>query len=298
MTNSNSLRIAVLPGDGIGPEVMAPCLELLTGLSNHVGGFTLSFDEFRCGAAMYAETGTAMPEAVFEAADQADAILLGAMGLPHVRYPDGREIGPQLDLRERLDLFAGVRPVRTFGGLPVPLADDRARNMDFVLIRESTEGLFASRGQAEITDDHARDFVHISKAGSERLFDFALALGASRKAKGHPGRVSCVDKANVLGSFAWFREIFEEREAAYPDLQTDAVYVDAAALTMVRNPWSFDVMVTENMFGDILSDIGAALMVGWDLRRRPTSAPDTRSSSPVTVRRRISPEKARPILRP
>lgn len=259
---NKAFRIAVMAGDGIGPEVMAPCVDLLDRVTAQIGGFDLSFEWLECGAAHYRETGAALPDEVFAAAQQADAILLGAMGLPSVRYPDGREIGPQLDLRERLELFAGVRPVRTYPGLPVPLSDARAQTLDFVLIRESTEGLFASRGKSEITEDYARDFVHLSRTGCERLFDFSFRLGQSRRTAGHPGRVTCVDKANVLGSFAWFREIFDTRAKAFPDIIPEAAYVDAVALNMVRNPWVYDVLVTENMFGDILSDIGAALMGG------------------------------------
>ena len=262
MNSSNMFNIVVMAGDGIGPEVMDSCVGLLERVVARVGGFRFALNPHDCGAAHYQKSGTAMSDEVFAAAQQADAILLGAMGLPSVRYPDGREIGPQLDLRERLGLFAGVRPVRTFPGLPVPLADARAQSLDFVLVRESTEGLFASRGQSEITDDYARDFVHLSRAGCERLFDFSFRLGLARRQAGHPGRVTCVDKANVLGSFAWFREIFHTRAAAFPDVKPEAAYVDAVALNMVRNPWAYDVLVTENMFGDILSDIGAALMGG------------------------------------
>lgn len=262
MPSQNVLTVAILSGDGIGPEVMAPCLDLLRRAIRQVGGFDLNFNALPAGAAHYRETGTALPDQTYAGAKDADAILLGAMGLPSVRYPDGREIGPQLDLREQLELFAGVRPVRTFEGLPVPLSDPRAGNLDFVLIRESTEGLFASRGKSEIADDYARDFVHMSRNGSERLFDFAFDLAERRKTAGRDGRVTCIDKANVLGSFAWFRDIFEERAKHRPGLTAEAAYVDAVALNMVRNPWIYDVMVTENMFGDILSDLGAALMGG------------------------------------
>jgi 3-isopropylmalate dehydrogenase len=143
------------------------------------------------------------------------------------------------------------------------LADPRARALDFVIIRESTEGLFASRGKGEVIDDReARDTMVITRACCESLFDFAFALGRSRKAKGSKGVVTCVDKANVFTSLAFFRKIFDERAALNPDVKADHTYVDAAALYMVRKPWDLDVLVTENMFGDILSDLGAGLMGG------------------------------------
>jgi 3-isopropylmalate dehydrogenase len=183
-----------------------------------------------------------------------------------VRYDDGTEIAPQLDLRFALNLYAGVRPVRLIPGLPLPLADPRATEVDFVLIRESTEGLFASRGKGEIIGDReARDTMVITRATSERLFDFAFHLARKRKSRGYPGRVTCVDKANVFTSFAFFRRIFNECAQAFPDLVADHAYVDAMALNMVRQPWAYDVLVTENMFGDILSDLGAALMGGMGM---------------------------------
>jgi 3-isopropylmalate dehydrogenase len=263
MPVNSEFHIAVLPGDGIGPEVMAPCVEILDRLARHFGGFSFRFETLEAGAAHYQRTGTAMPENVLARAGAADAILFGAMGLPEVRYPDGREIAPQLDIREQFELFAGLRPVRTFPGLPVPLADPRGQNLDFVLIRESTEGLFAARGKTRFEDDRAaHDTMTITRAASERLFDFAFDLARRRKARGAPGRVTCIDKANVLGSFVFFRKVFAERAASNSDIEAEYAYVDATALNMIRAPWVFDVLVTENMFGDILSDAGAALMGG------------------------------------
>jgi len=266
MSIDNELRIAVLPGDGIGQEITSPCLDLLTDLAARLGSFSLKFESLPAGAGLYRETGTALPDATLRAAEKADAILLAAMGLPDVRYPDGREIAPQLDLRETFQLFAGVRPVRTFPGLPLPLADPRAASLDFVLIRESTEGLFAGRGKTLVDEDNsASDQLVITRAASERLFDFAFDLARRRKTRGREGRVTCVDKANVLGAFAFFRGIFEERAKRHPDVLADSAYVDAVALNMIRSPWQFDVLVTENMFGDILSDAGAALMGGMGM---------------------------------
>jgi len=266
MPSNQAFHIAVMPGDGIGPEVMEVCIELLEKLLAHETDFKLNFETLDAGADCYRLTGEALPEATLETAGRADAILLGAMGLPHIRYPDGREIAPQLDLRERFELFAGVRPIRTLPGLALPLGDSRAQNLDLVLIRESTEGLFAGRASGTVTDDSvAHDTMEITRAASERLFDFAFQLARQRKAEGLPGRVTCIDKANVFRSFAFFRQIFDERAADFPDIAAEHCYIDAMALNLVRQPWAYDVLVTENMFGDILSDLGAGIMGGMGM---------------------------------
>ncbi|MDJ0896311.1 MAG: isocitrate/isopropylmalate family dehydrogenase [Alphaproteobacteria bacterium] len=248
-----------MPGDGIGPEVMEPTL----GLLKSVAGDALEFETYESGAGLYARTGETLSKETLEGAGAADAILLAAMGLPDVRYPDGREIAPQVELREIFHLYAGVRPVKTIPGAPIPLGDPRAQKLDFVLIRESTEGLFWERGKvARDGDREARSIMRISRDTCVQLFDFAFELGRSRKAQGLPGRVTCVDKANVLDAMVFFREVFDERAKLFPEVTADHRYVDAMALDMVRRPWDYDVLVTENMFGDILSDLGAGLMGG------------------------------------
>jgi 3-isopropylmalate dehydrogenase len=265
MKNS-AFSIAVLPGDGIGIEVMEACLVVLDAAVRRVGGFALDYDKVPGGAFHYRDTGDAFPEESFARAARADAILFGAMGWPDIRYPDGREIAPQLDLRQRLGLYAGVRPIRALPGAPVALADRRAADIDLVIIRESTEGMFALRDKGVIEDDRiARDTMVITRDTSERLFDFSFRLAARRRRRGRPGRVTCVDKANVFRSFAFFRRIFLERARAFPDLEARSHYIDAMALDLVRRPWDFDVVVTENLFGDILSDLGAGLIGGMGM---------------------------------
>lgn len=262
-----TFHIAVFPGDGIGAEVMAPAVSLLETLVRRVGGFGLTFQSHEAGAALYQRTGVALPEAAMAAAEQADAILLGAMGLPNVRYPDGTEVQPHLDMRDKFELYAGIRPVRLLPGTPTPLADSRAANIDCVLVRESTEGLFASRSQTRREGDAVYDTMKISRSVSERLFQqaFQLAIRRSRTRGGRKPRVTCVDKANVIPSLAYFRSIFLDVAQRYPDVPSDCAYVDATALRLVRSPWEFDVLVTENMFGDILSDLGAALIGGMGM---------------------------------
>lgn len=258
-------EIAVFQGDGIGPEIMEPTLDLLSRLSGR-SGYDLRFLTCPAGAAHYVQTGESLPKSSMNTARSADAILLSAMGLPSVRYPDGTEISPQIELRKKLQLFAGVRPVRIFAGQPSPLKLPAGKEVDFVLIRESTEGLFHTQGCGEVTEDEARETLLITRETSEQLFQFAFRLAGERKRAGRgPGRVTCVDKANVFRAFAFFRALFDAEAAKHPDLSADHAYVDATALWFVLKPWDFDVMVTENMFGDILSDLGAGLMGGLGL---------------------------------
>jgi len=253
-------EIAVLPGDGIGKEVMAACLDVLHATGERIGR---RFDtrHHPAGAEHYLQSGESLPADTLQACREADAILFGAMGLPHVRGRDGTEIIPQLDLRFALDLYAGVRPIRTYAGLPTPLADPRAAGIDLVLVRENTEGLFYARGRGRMEgEDAAIDEMKITRHGTTRICDFALQLARQRRAGGRPGRVTSIDKANVFQSMAFWRDIFEARAAAYPELECDSAYVDAMALNLLLKPWQYDVLVTENMYGDILSDLVAGLV--------------------------------------
>ncbi len=266
MAATPCLSVAVLPGDGIGPEITPPCLSLLERAAARAGAPRLRFETLAAGAACYRETGEALPVESRRRAAAADAILLAAMGLPGVRYPDGTEIAPQLELRSALDLYAGVRPLRALPGIPPVLADPRARHLDLVLVRESTEGLFASRGKGTVLGEReARDTLVVTRRGCQRLFEFAFRLARRRRREGHPGRVTCVDKANVFRSFAFFRRVFDQCAERFPDVEREHRYVDAMALELVRRPWAYDVLVTENMFGDILSDLGAGLIGGMGM---------------------------------
>jgi 3-isopropylmalate dehydrogenase len=262
MSANSAFHIAVLPGDGIGPEVMAPTLAILRRIQATTPSLAFSFTMAPAGAGHYKETGKSMPDSTVKLADEADAILLGACGLPSVRYPDNTEIMPQVELRFIFDLYAGVRPARLIPGAPSPIVDAQQHGIDFVLIRESTEGLFASMGKGVVTHDDARETLLITRKTSQRLFDFSLRLAERRKTRGRPGLCTCVDKANAFKAYAFFRDIFDERAKNFPSVKTDHIYVDACAAMMVRKPWDFDVMVMENMFGDILSDLAAGLIGG------------------------------------
>ncbi|HET7848076.1 MAG TPA: isocitrate/isopropylmalate dehydrogenase family protein [Pseudolabrys sp.] len=265
MSANDAFHIAVLAGDGIGPEVMAPALDVLRQIETTTPGLKFRFTEAAAGANHYKETGRSMPDSTINLCEQADAILLGACGLPSIRYPDNTEIMPQVELRFIFDLYAGVRPARLVPGVPSPIVGAAERGIDFVLIRESTEGLFSSMGKGVTTHDDARETLVVTRGKTERLFDFSLRLAQRRKKRGKPGRLTLVDKANVFKAFNWQRDIFNERKPKFTGVQTDMLYVDACAAMMVRRPWDFDVMVMENMFGDILSDLAAGLIGGLGL---------------------------------
>ena len=182
------------------------------------------------------------------------------MGLPGVRWPDGTEMTPQIDLREKLDLYCGLRPIRLYHEAHSPLKGVKAGEIDFLILRENTEGLFFSRLNEPRGATEVRDTMRISRDRSERLF--RAAFSQARRRRKH---VTLVDKANVLPSMAFFRRIFDEVAEQYPDVQTPRVYVDAASLYLLQRPQTFDVIVTENMFGDILSDLAAGLVGGMGM---------------------------------
>jgi 3-isopropylmalate dehydrogenase len=265
MSANNALHIAVLGGDGIGPEVMAPALDVLRKIEARTD-LRFRFTEAPAGAVNYRETGKSMPESTIRLCEEADAILLGACGLPSVRYPDNTEIAPQIELRMIFDLYAGVRPARLIPGVPSTIVGADQKGIDLVVIRESTEGLFASMGKGVVTDSEARETMVITRHTSERLFEFSFRLAERRKARGRvKGGLTCVDKANVFKAFAFFREIFDQTAKRHPDVRADHLYIDATAAMLVKRPWDFDVMVTENMFGDILSDLTAGLIGGMGM---------------------------------
>ena len=261
--------VAVLPGDGIGPEVVAEAVRVLRRVEELSGGEVgLRRETFAVGAGAWRRTGEAIGEDVYAACAAADAILLGAAGLPDARHPDGREAGSDVIFRLRfgLDLFAGIRPVRVYAGVPTPLRE--TTGIDYVLVRENVEGLYAGRhGGSRVEGEVAADTSIVTRAGTRRIVETAFALAENRAAtaRDRSPLVTCVDKSNVLSSYAFFREVASEVAARHVDVRFDAIYVDAAALYLVQRPATFDVIVTENMFGDILSDLGAGTVGGLGL---------------------------------
>ncbi len=261
-TGGKPYTIAVLPGDGIGPEVTNAALTVLSAAADRLS-ILLEYQPHEAGAQTYLDTGVAISDKTMAVVGDADAVLLGAMGLPAVRKPDGTEITPQLDIRERYGLIASIRPSVLLPGVPPVL---HATDIDFLTIRESTEGLFAGRNDPRSTDpDVEHDRMTITRATSEALFDIAFAMAATRKRAGRRGRVTLFDKANVLKSQAFLRKIFDEVAVLHPDIDSERIYIDAGAMMMVRDPGHFDVIVTENAFGDIVSEIGAGITGGLGL---------------------------------
>ncbi|MEX0332459.1 MAG: isocitrate/isopropylmalate dehydrogenase family protein [Puniceicoccaceae bacterium] len=250
-------RIALLPGDGIGPEVTNSAVEVLEAVSGEKEGLLLDMQSHPAGAGEFMKNGNDLPESTLEACADADAVLLGAMGLPSVRWPDGRELTPQIDIRERLDLYGGLRPIKLYHRDDTPLKNHEAGGIDIMLVRENTEGLFAARKNGISDDSKATDQLVLTRKGCERIVHLAMQEAMKRRKK-----VTLVDKANVLPSMVFFRKIFEEVASGYPEVETESVYIDAMALYLVQRPETFDVVVTENMFGDILSDLLAGIVGG------------------------------------
>jgi 3-isopropylmalate dehydrogenase len=255
--------IAVIPGDGVGPEVMAEALKALRAVEGAFPGLAFACREYPAGAWCCRETGTDLPDETLAACRAADAILFGSAGWPGVVQPDGTDIRPQIKLRKCLDLYAGVRPIKRYAGIPPVLAGDPP--VDYVILRENTEGLFASEGGGARVGEHvAVDSLVITRPGTERIARWAFTL--ARKRTGAPAdgirRVTCVDKSNVFRSMAFFRQIFAEVAATAPEIAADYAYVDAMTLFMVQRPLRYDVLVCENLFGDILSDLGAGTVGG------------------------------------
>ncbi|MCX5909480.1 MAG: isocitrate/isopropylmalate family dehydrogenase [Deltaproteobacteria bacterium] len=262
-------RIVVLPGDGIGPEIVEAAIAVLDKVQALAGDFGLSYD--------FTET--------MEAIRQSDATLKGPAGLPDVRQPDGTEAGVLGGvLRNGFDLYANIRPIRLFPKVATPLKDKSPENIDYVIIRENTEGLYASRDRGLIREQAATDTLLFTRKGCERICRFAFDL-ASRKAKGAPEdgrrRVTLVEKSNVLRSFYFFRGVFAQVAAQYPGIEAENLYVDAAAAALVMKPEHFQVIVTENMFGDILSDLGGATIGGLGMCPSSNAGDDRAYFEPI-----------------
>lgn len=257
--------IVVLQGDGIGPEIIDAALQVLAAVERREQRFHLDLQFHEAGARYYQKTGVNMSPETFVACEKADAILKGPTGLPDVRNPDGTEAGILGGvLRKGLNLYANIRPIRLFPEVSSALAGKRAGDIDYVIVRENTEGAYFSRGAGEVTPEGARDVIYITRAGTERIVRHAFAL--ARKRSGAPldnvKRVTCIDKSNVLRSFALFRQVFLDIGAQYPDIEKDCLYADAAAQALVLWPERFSVIVCENFLGDIFSDLGAATAGG------------------------------------
>lgn len=260
---TSSLTIGVIPGDGIGPELVDSAVAVLDAAC--ADGPRLSYRYEDGGARTYARTGTALADdAVARIRSEYDAVLKGPVGLPDVRKADGTEAGVLGGiLRGGLDTYANVRPIRLLPGVATPLRAGSGP-IDYVIVRENTEGLYLSRGLGVGNDRAVTDQLLLTRTGVERVVRYAFELAGRRPGAPKDGvhRVTCVDKSNVLRSFAFFRKIFDEVAAEYPGIETDYRYSDAAGYDLVADPGHFDVLVMENFLGDLLSDVGAATVGG------------------------------------
>lgn len=263
------MRIALIKGDGIGVDVAEAAMAVVESALQKTGFARPSYDEIHAGAGYFSETGLDIEVDGEQRAEAADAIFLGAIGLPSIRHEDGTEISPHLRLRDSFGLYAGVRPVKAYPNAPQRLADPRAAGIDLVILRESTEGLFYSAATHKrslvVNDDEVQDVLRITRKTTTKLHQYAFNLARKRRERGRSGKLTCVDKANVFTSLAFFRQLFDEVKANNADIPVDYNYVDAQALDLVRKPWEFDVLVTENMFGDILSDLAGGLVGGMGM---------------------------------
>jgi len=258
-----SLRFLALAGDGIGPEIMGATLVVLDALRPRIGrGVTV--DSMEIGFSALEASGSTIPDPVVEAAKASDGVLLGPVS--HNAYPPRSEGGlnPSGVLRGALDLYANIRPARSWDGVPSPIA----KPVDLVVARENLEGFYADRnmhqgpGEVMPVPGVALATRKITEAGSRRIAEAGFAIAASRGAK----RVAAVHKANVMRlSDGLFLDTVREVAATYPDIAYEEVLVDAAAAHLVREPERFDVIITTNMFGDILSDLASELSGGLGL---------------------------------
>ncbi|WP_299028693.1 3-isopropylmalate dehydrogenase [uncultured Thermanaerothrix sp.] len=253
-------NIVLLPGDGIGPEVVSAAVQVLEAVGQRFG-HTFEFSEHLVGGCAIDQTGSPLPETTLDACRAADAVLLGAVGGP--KWDDPRaSVRPEqglLGLRKGLGVFANLRPVRVHPALieASPLKPDRLEGVDLIVVRELTGGLYFGQPKKREWSDgqyHAVDTLEYCESEIERIVDLAFRLARQRRKK-----VSSVDKANVLESSRLWREVTNRVAQRYPDVTLEHVLVDTAAMRLVTSPRSFDVIVTENMFGDILTDEAAVL---------------------------------------
>ena len=272
------LKVAVLAGDGIGPEISAEGVKVMKTVCekfNH----KVTFTEALCGAAAIDVTGNPFPEETLKACQEADAVLFSAVGDPRFDNNPNAKVRPEqglLAMRKQLGLFANIRPVQTFECLihKSPLKDELVRGADFVCIRELTGGMYF--GEKKEGDDYAYDTNAYSRQEVERILKVAFEY-AQRRRK----HLTVVDKANVLASSRLWRKVAQEMAPQYPDVETDYMYVDNAAMRMIQEPKFFDVMVTENTFGDILTDEGSCISGSMGLLPSASTGESTPVFEPI-----------------
>lgn len=263
VNEKKSIKIAVVPGDGTGPEVTAEALKVLKAVAA-LEGFEYELEEFDYGGDRYLRTGEVLPAGAVDQLKAFDAILLGAVGHPDVA-PGILEKGLLLELRFQLDQYINLRPVKLYAGVETPLAGKTSGDIDFVVVRENTEDLYCGVGgflKKGTPDEVATQAAVYTRKGCERCIRWAFEF-TRRRNNPQGKRLTLVAKTNVLtfGHDLWYRT-FQEIAKEYPDVEPDYNHVDACCMWMVKNPEYYDVIVTTNMFGDIITDLGAILQGG------------------------------------
>ncbi|MFO7461674.1 MAG: 3-isopropylmalate dehydrogenase [Desulfatiglandales bacterium] len=259
--STKTYNIGVIPGDGTGPEVVAEGIKVLKALAGR-SGFVLQFQKFPLGGEAYLNQGILLPGDLIEELREMDALYLGAIGHPDVK-PGILEREVLLKLRFELDLYINLRPVTLYPGVQTPLREKGPEHIDFLVVRENTEGLYAGGGaffKKGTPDEIAIQESVNTRKGVERCIRYAFEMCRRRNKRKH---LTLCGKTNVLvyESDLWYR-VFRETAAEYPDVDTGYQHVDALCMWMIKNPESFDVIVTNNMFGDIITDIGAIIQGG------------------------------------
>jgi 3-isopropylmalate dehydrogenase len=267
MAKSNHYEIAVIPGDGTGPEVIAEGKKVLKAAGKK-HGISFEFHDYDFGGDRYLKTGETLPDSATEELKRFKAIYLGAMGHPDVP-PGVLEVGILLKLRFALDQYINLRPVKLYPGVDCPLKDKRPEDIDFIVVRENTGDMYA--GQGGVTRkgtpyEIATQVMVYDRQMVDRCLKYAFDLARVRKEEGKPGKLTLVNKTNVLVYVGdlWYRA-FMEMAKSYLDIKTDYNHIDAACMWTVKNPEWYDVMVTTNMFGDIITDLGAMVQGGMGI---------------------------------
>jgi 3-isopropylmalate dehydrogenase len=257
-------KIAVIPGDGTGPEVVTEGLKVLEAIAAKKG-FKYQLGHYDFGGERYKRTGEVLPDSAIEELKGFDAIYLGAVGHPEVK-PGILEKGLLLKLRFSLDQYINLRPVKLYPGVATPLKDKGPEDIDFVVVRENTEGLYVGEGEFQNKDSKEEVAIQISRnsyKGVERCLRYAYEY---TKKRNRDKKLTLCGKTNVL-TYAWdlWERTFNKMSGDYPDIKTDYAHVDATCMWMVKNPEWFDVIVTDNMFGDIITDLGAMIQGGMGI---------------------------------
>ena len=272
------LNIAVLAGDGIGPEISEQGVAVMTAVCQKFG-HEVTYKQALVGAAAIDAVGDPFPEETYQACKEADAVLFSSVGDPKFDNNPNAKVRPEqglLAMRKKLGLFANIRPVQTFDCLihKSPLKDELVRGADFVCIRELTGGMYF--GEKKEGDDYAYDTNAYSRHEVERILKVAYEYAGRRRK-----HLTVVDKANVLASSRLWRKVAQEMAPQYPDITTDFMYVDNASMRMIQEPTFFDVMVTENTFGDILTDEGSCITGSMGLLPSASTGESTPVFEPI-----------------